>query len=130
MARKVKGRIVITGYEEILEDIQKLGKETPEIITEALEAQGKETNKQYKNFIEQHRYAGVTEETLIQNPKAINEGNKIIMKTGFDINKGGIASVFLDKGTPKMKAFNFRNKIKKNPASIKAFDEVLSKQMR
>lgn len=127
---KSKSKIVITGYEEILADIEAIGKETPEVISEALEAQAKNTNRLYKAFIREHEYTGITEGSIVENPKAITNGTKIEIQTGFNIDKGGIASIYLDKGTPKMRPANFIRNIKKNPASIKVFENILERSSK
>ena len=127
---KNKSKLILTGHEEILADIEALGRNMPEVVKEALEAQGKSTNKQYKAFIDTHMFTGITESAIVENPKVENDGTKIKMKTGFNIDEGGIAAIFLDKGTPTIKPENFIRKIKKTPASIKVFEGVLEKNAK
>ena len=52
--------------------------------------------------IEKHRQTGRTENSLDEIPRVTVEGNKISMPVGFHISQGGLPSIFLMYGTPKM----------------------------
>lgn len=114
MARKSNCTMTFKGHEEILKDIERIGGNIPKEIEKAVEKAGALATDEYKKVISQHRYSGLTEETLVSNVKAENEGTKIICKTGFDIKKGGLASILLDRGTPKNKPLKFVQKIKRS----------------
>lgn len=120
-----KGKIVITGYEEILKDIEEIGRKTPVILSKALEETAKETDKNYKAFIRKHHYAGITEDSLELHHQVINEGDKLSVQTGFKLDEGGIAAIYLDKGTPRMKPYNYLKSVRNKNIINKVFREKL-----
>ena len=128
MAKKSKCKLDFKGFEDILHDIEKMSRNTEEAVIEAIETSGKKANEQYIKFISNHKETGLTEDTLVNNPKAEKVGNKIILYTCFDMNKGGMASLFLDKGTPLQRPYNFVGKIKKNKEVVGAISDVLEKK--
>lgn len=130
MAKKSKCRLDISGFEDILQEIEKMGGNTEKAIIEAIETSGKKANEQYIKFIRTHKETGLTEDTIVSNPNAEKIGNKIVLFTGFDMNKGGMASLFLDRGTPIQKPYNFVRKIKKNSEVIGAIGDVLEKKWK
>ena len=114
MAKKSKCTLEFEGYDDILADLERMGVDLPKETAKAVEKSGKVATQKFKEVIKEHHYTGLTEDTLVLNPMAKIEGRKIVMKTGFDINKGGLAALFLDRGTPSQKALNFVRKIKKD----------------
>lgn len=117
-----------SGVDDILQDIEKLGGDLPKAIEKAVIKSGEAATKEFQKVIKQHKFSGITEDTLIHDLEVKNEGNKITLKTGFDIEKGGIAAVFLDRGTPLQKPIKFVQKIKKSKAVKGAFDKTLEKE--
>ena len=128
MAKKSKCKMSFSGYEEIIQDIERIGGDVPKTITKAVELSGKIVTDRYKEVIKKHHFTGVTEESLVQDPKAVNDGKKITMKTGFNLNEGGLASIYLDRGTPKQKPVNYIRKIKKDKAVTGAIENVLEEK--
>ena len=125
---KSKCKLTINGQQDILKDIEKMGGSIPEVIIKAVEKSGDIATEEYKRVIEKHRYSGLTEETIVKNPKAINDGQKITLNTGFDIAEGGLASIFLDRGTPAQRPVNFIRKIKNNKAVKNAIPDTLERE--
>lgn len=130
MAKKSKCKIVLSGHEELIREIEKLGGEVPKVLVEAIELSGRNATNRYKKVIEEHHYTGVTEESIVAEPKAINDGKKITMQTGFDLNKGGLAAIYLDRGTPKQKPVHYIRKIKRDKAVTGAIGYVLGQEWR
>lgn len=125
-----KCSLKITGYDDLIEDITKLGGNTKKAVMEAVELSGRNATNRYREVIKKHKLTGLTEKSLIKTPKAEIEGSKIIMYTGFDMSKGGAPALWLDRGTPVQKPINFIRKIKKDQAVIGAIGYVLGKHWR
>lgn len=124
---KNKAKITIKGNDKILHDIEQMGDQAPQIIKKALRRVGDEATAEFKNTIEDHRYSGITEDTLID-PEMEEDIKKISISTGFDIDAGGLAAIYLDKGKPNQSPINYVKRIK-GKASIKrefkkALDEI------
>lgn len=130
MARKSKCKMVITGHDEILKQIESMGKNVEHALQEAIELSGKRATMEYKIIIQQHHLSGLTEKSIVSDIKARIEGKKVILETGFDIKKGGAPAIWLDRGTPTEKPINFVRRIKKNKGVKSAIDEVLEKSWR
>ena len=123
---KANCTVKLSGYEEIIRDIEKLGGNAEKIISDALLKSGEVATGEFKKVIEEHKYTGLTEDTLKTNLEVEYEAGKIVLKTGFDINKGGLASILLDRGTPTNAPINFVKKTK-NKKSVK---EALEKELQ
>ena len=132
MARKKsKCKVTFTGFEEILQDIEKLGGDMPKVIEKAVLKSGEIATQEYLKVIDQHRYSGITEETLKTDLEIKNDGKTISLQTGFNIDKGGVASIFLDRvGTPSKKPLKYNQKIKRNKAVKGAIEETLKKEWK
>ncbi|MBS5588328.1 MAG: hypothetical protein KHX14_05850 [[Clostridium] spiroforme] len=131
MARKGKANCTMSfsGVDDILQDIEKLGGDLPKAIEKAVIKSGEAATKEFQKVIGMHWYSGITEDSLVQDLKVENVRNKITLKTGFDIEKGGIAAVFLDRGTPAQKPVNFVRKIRRNKDVRAAIEETLEKEV-
>ena len=130
MANKCKGTITLTGQKELLNQIDQLGGNIEKACEEAVLASGREATKQYKEFINDHKQTGLTESSLVDNPVIKRDGSKIILRTGFNVSKGGSPAIWLDRGTPKQKALKFVQKIKKSTAVTSAIENTLAKAWR
>lgn len=130
MASKSKARIITTGSEEMLKQIESMEGNITNALVKAIESSGLVATAQFRQTAIQHKQSGITEESLVDNPKAEINGSKIIMKTGFNITKGGLASIYLDRGTPKQDPINYVDKIKKNKSVSKAVEETLEQEWR
>ena len=128
MAKKSKCKMSFSGYEEIIQDIERIGGNVPKAIEKAVKKSGEETIKEYLKVMDKHRYAGITEESIVTDLKVENDGKKITLQTGFDIKKGGVASIWLDRGTPSQKPIKFIQKIKRNKSVKGAIEETLEKE--
>ncbi len=127
MARGAKTTLKITGYDELLQDIADMEKDVEEAVESALKKAGDLAVQEYEKVAEEHFYAGITKESIVTSPKIQKEGTKIVMRTGYDIKAGGLASIYLDKGTPKQRPINYMAKIKRNRKIKNAIGEDLQK---
>lgn len=125
MARGSRCILKITGYEEILQEIENSTGEIEGAIERAMTKAGELATQEYLSVIEKHRYSGITEETLVMSPKIKKDGTKISMKTGFDLEKGGMASIYLDMGTPKQRPLKYVARIKRSKKIKEAIEQEL-----
>ena len=131
MARKKsRCKITVKGDHELITQIEKMGGDIEKALVEGIELSGKHATTRYKKFIEKHYYTGITEESIVANPKAKIDGSKITMQTGFDIEKGGYPAIALDKGTPKQKPLYFIRSIRKDKVVTGAIGYVLGEAWR
>ena len=126
---KSKCTMTFTGFEKILSDIESIDKRAEKAIEKAITKAGDMATQEYKKVIEKHRYSGVTEESLAQGQTVENTGDTISLQTGFDLDKGGLASIFLDRGTPTTKPVNYTKSIKRNRNIKKAIKDTLDKEL-
>lgn len=127
---KGKTKITLYNQEALLKSIENLGGNVQEAIIEAIELSGKNATTRFKKVAEEHEFSGATLNSLVENPKSYIKGDKIILDTGFDINNGGVAAIWLDRGTPKQKPLNFVSAIKKEQPVKGAIGYVLGKKWR
>lgn len=137
MAKK-KMTVDFKGFEEIYSKLDKLSANTKEITTKALQESYNKVTPNIKNAISSHKLTGQTEKSLREKEKVNWNGFNGYINVGFDISNGGLASIFLMYGTPKMKPdkklYNsiYGTKIKKEVKEIqeKIFSEQLKRIMK
>lgn len=102
MARKKAGGIEIEGFDELVNKLHQVNADIEKITEQAL----KETHRLVTNkalaAIEPHsvRFSGDTKKSLVKQPKVILAGSAAYVKTGFNIDEGGLPSIFLMYGSP------------------------------
>lgn len=123
------------GVEQLIEKLENLGGSVEETTEKALIATHAHVTPGVEDAITPHYFSGATEESIKRSPKIIKEGAKMAVPVGFSISQGGIASIFLMYGTPKMnpdnKVYNaiMGAKVRKEVAEIQAdiFAEAIVK---
>lgn len=105
MARKRKGKtrlnLEFDGFVDIMEKLASLEANVKEPVEEALQASAEIVTEQLHKEIKKHRFTGQTEGSL-KKPKVRWYGdNYAEVEYGFSISEGGLASIFLEHGTPK-----------------------------
>lgn len=110
---------------KMLTDFEELSREgLIEAIKGALIESHRYITLRLEQEIEKHRRTGRTENSLVQTAEVTVEGDKISMPLGFDLSHGGLPSLFLMYGTPKMPPDTalydaiFGDKVKKEIAKI------------
>ena len=116
--------------DDLLHEIERLGGNIESAIIDAVELSGRNATNRFKKVIEDHKISGITEEALVLDPKADYEGKKIVLYTGFDLDRGGAPALWLDRGTPTQKPLNYVKKIKKEKPVINAIGYVLGQEWR
>jgi len=93
-------KIEITGISEILTKLEQANIKAESTILSALKTGTSPMKNDMLSFIQQHHYSGLTEESFVEE---FESGKKYIhARVGFSIRKGGIASIFLNVGTPRI----------------------------
>lgn len=87
------------GTSELLNKIEKAGKNVNKAVEKSLLESAELPKKQMLDFIRQHKDTGVTEDSFVE-AKIKWKGETVTMKMGFDIENGGLPALFLDIGTP------------------------------
>ena len=128
-----KTRIEFDGFEEVIARLTKLDGDIKGVTEKALRETHKVITKKAEAAIAPHKETGVTEKSLKRNAEIEWVGTLASVETGFSIRQGGLASIFLMYGTPRMKkdqnlynAF-FGNKTKKEVMELQEtifYDEI------
>lgn len=114
-----KSKIEFFGTSELLKKIEKAGGNVEKACADALRASIQAPKQEMLEYIRQHHLTGQTEDSFVEEIK--NENGKIYCEVGFSIRKGGIAALFLNLGTPKIKpSFFVDDAIDHNIDKIKA----------
>lgn len=114
-----KSRIEFFGTSELLKKIEKAGGNVEKACTDALRASVQAPKQEMLQYIRQHHLTGQTEDSFVEEIK--NENGKIYCEVGFSIRRGGIAALFLNLGTPKIRpSFFIDDAIDHNIDKIKA----------
>ena len=122
-------KLDISGFSSLLERIQKANGDIDQAAIKALEEGAKPFVADLKTAIKKHRLTGETEKSLNDSTQVIREGNRLTLKLGFNLSKGGLPALFLEYGTPRMKPDPFiQTAIKRNQAKARKIQkEVLEK---
>lgn len=114
-----KTRIEFDGFEEVIARLTKLDGDIKSVTEKALRETHKVITHNAATAIAPHKETGATEKSLKRNAEIEWVGSEASVETGFSIRQGGLPSIFLMYGTPRMKkdqnlynAF-FGNKTKK-----------------
>lgn len=102
MAKK-KFTLSFEGLEEYIQKLESLGENIKPVVNDCLEATHALVTKQAHESMVKHRRSGRTEGSIKDNAEINWEGHIASIDAGFDIANGGLASVFLMYGTPRMK---------------------------
>lgn len=96
-------KLEVKGIDEIMDRLKKLGVDIREVTEEALVETHSIVTEKAETVIKKHHLTGATEESLRKKPIIEWNGQVAQVKTGFDIKNGGLPSIFLMYGTPRMK---------------------------
>lgn len=125
-----KAKIVVKGDSALIKALEQQGQDLEKLCCEAIELSAKNATNRYHSFINQHKLTGITESAIVENPKAELNGSKITLQSGFDISKGGMPAIWLDRGTPKQKPTRFIQSIKNSQPVKGAIGFVLGQAWR
>lgn len=100
-------KLELTGVEELLSSIQKMGGDINQAAEKAILASAQPFHQDLQQAIQKHRRSGLTESTLKSPEKVQWEGNRCTLEVGFSIKAGGLPALFLEYGTPRQRARPF-----------------------
>lgn len=98
---KNKLKLQFNGFNDMFAKLDKLGADTKKIASDALEESFNAVTPGILSAIKPHKDTGKTEEALVTTPEVVWEGTRAYVEVGFDLDKGGLPSIFLMYGTPK-----------------------------
>ena len=119
-------------FDELVKKLEQSEKEIKKAVETALIRSAVYPKKDMIDFIKKHYLTGLTEESF-EDVDVYWEGTRCKGEMGFSIDKGGIAALMLDIGTPKIRPKFFiyyavNNNYKKIMAEQnKALEEILKK---
>lgn len=90
------------GFDELIEKLTNLGGDVRKTTEKALKECHKQVTKDALQAITPHKDTGVTEKSLYTDGKVEWTGTQASIPVGFSISQGGIASIMLMYGTPRM----------------------------
>ena len=121
-------KLDLGAFTGMLEQIQKAGGSIERAAEKALSESAKPFYDDLKAGIAKHRKSGLTEKSLLDPNNIVWDGNRVTLKVGFDMSKGGLPALFIEYGTPKQTPDPFiQPAIKRNqPKAKKIQQQVLS----
>lgn len=126
------GALEFYGFDELVKKLDMSEKGIKKAVSDALIRSSVYPKKDMLDFIKKHHLTGLTEDSW-EDANVYWEGTKCKGDIGFSIDKGGIASLMLDIGTPKIKpSFFIYYAINNNRKRIieeqnRALEEILKK---
>lgn len=125
------------GMEELIKEFDGLNGDLKSATENALKASKQAITPGIQEAISRHRRTGATEKSLDKNIKVNWEGATASADIGFDIANGGLPSIFLMYGTPRMKKdtklYNsiYGSKVKKRVAEVQkeVFQKMIQRKM-
>lgn len=101
MATKTKLSIDFDAFTEYAKKLEKVGADIKKITEECLSEAAEYVTDNLEKDIKPHKRTRRTEKSLRKNSKVTWQGTTASIDVGFDIKGGGLASIFLMKGTPR-----------------------------
>lgn len=133
MSKKRFG-IQFKGFNELMEELDGLGGDLKEVANECLQVSNKMITPKLHLDMERHKQTGKTEKSIVENARVEWEGTTASIDVGFKISNGGLPSIFLMYGTPRIKKdtklYNdiYGSKIKKEIAEEQ--EKILQKAIK
>lgn len=103
MARRNKITLQFAGFEEYAEKLDKLGGDLKATTEKALQNSHDYIMPKLHQDMRKHHRSGQTESSIVDDAKVEWEGTTASVRIGFKIRDGGLPSIFLMYGTPRMK---------------------------
>lgn len=98
-----KFSIEFEGFDKVIARLSKLDGNVKKTTEKALEKIHDFVTEQAEVGIRPHKFTGATEKSIYKDAKVKWAGSTASIDAGFSVKKGGIASIFLMYGTPRMK---------------------------
>lgn len=125
------------GMEELIEEFERLDGDLKKATENALKASKQIVTPNVQSAIARHKRSGATEKSLDKNMQVEWEGATASIDIGFHIRQGGLPSIFLMYGTPRMKKDTqlydavYGSKLKKQIAETQkeVFQKMIARRM-
>lgn len=101
MAKKFK--LEFSGFEELSQRLQELGGDLKVVTEQALQNTHDYVTPKLHRDMKKHKRTGRTEKSIIDKAKVEWNGDVASIDVGFNIEDGGLPSIFLMYGTPRHK---------------------------
>ena len=132
---KNKIGLEVKGFDELIERLEVSGGNVRETVEDCLKVAHSTVTPKLHSDMKKHHRTGRTEEAIIDKSKIEWQGMTATVEVGFDLKNGGMASVYLMYGTPRIpkdtKLYNdvYGSKIKKEIAEKQEviFQKAMSK---
>lgn len=123
------------GFDELLRALEKAGQDSKQAAEKALIEGKKAVTPGIREAIARHRRTGATEASLDTKEEVRFVGTVAEIDIGFNVKEGGLPSIFLMYGTPRMQPdkrlynaiYGSEARKKFNEAAEKALDELMKK---
>jgi hypothetical protein len=137
MPKKNRLSVDFKGFAEVAENLDRLGGDLKEVTDKALEESRKLVDSQLHSKMLKHHRSGDTERSILDHARVTWSGWISEVEVGFDISNGGLPSIFLMYGTPRMDkdqdlynaVYGSGTKRKINELQKKVFDDAIKKRM-
>lgn len=96
-------KVEFDGFDEMIARLSKVGGSAKKTTEKALKATHSIITQEAEKAIRAHRRTGATERSLRKKAEILWDGSVAEVKVGFDIDNGGLPSIFLMYGTPRIK---------------------------
>ena len=122
------------GFDEYAEKLERLGGDLKSVTERALQDTHRFITPQLHNDMKRHRKTGQTEKSIDDHAKVEWQGTEASIGVGFSIRSGGLPSIFLMYGTPRMpkdtKLYNdiYGSKTRKEIAKLQ--EKVFAREIR
>lgn len=101
MAKKNKIGLQFDGFEELIEKLDKLSGDLKATTEEALQKSHAYVTPKITAAMDKHHRTGETEGAIVVHSPVEWNGMTAEIQVGFDLEQGGMPSIFLMYGTPK-----------------------------
>lgn len=88
------------GMEDFIDEFRKLGENVEKTTEECLQQSVEVINEELHTEMRKHHITGETDRSLREGEKVKWNGDKASIKYGFNVKKGGLPAVFLERGRP------------------------------
>ena len=103
MAKKKKFGIEFDGFADMMAKLDELEGDLKKVTEDCLEVAHDIITPKVHDAMKKHRQTGDTEKSIKDNSSVEWEGMTASVDIGFKISEGGLPSIFLMYGTPRMK---------------------------
>ena len=134
---KNKITLELKGFDELIANLEALNGDTKEAVEGCLRVASDTVAKKATAAMKKHNRTGATSKSIVKHSSVTWEGNFASVDVGFNLKKGGMPSIFLMYGTPKMPKDQavydavYGNKTKREIAKRQAaiFNGMINKRM-